>query len=92
MPKISRAVQANKQFPAVETSGCVARITFLDTLSPEIRELIEVAEGMHLHGLWRLLGQARLLASWHPKVQAAATVVSFPAGKRVVAAGKGGAA
>lgn len=75
-----------------EAPGLVARISFLDTLSPEIRKLIEIAESMHLHGQWQLLGQARLLASWYPKEQAVAVVLPFPARKRVIRARKGGAA
>lgn len=92
MPKTSSAVQANKQFPVIEASGCVARLAFLDTLSPEIRTLIELAESMHRHGQLELIGMARFLVSRHPKIQGTATVVRFPARKSVVRARKGGVA
>lgn len=92
MPKTSPAVQANKQFSALETSGRVARLAFLDTLSPEIRELIVVAESMHRHGQLELIGMARFLHGKYPKIPGAATVLPFPRSQRAARVRKGGAA
>ena len=92
MPKTSPADQVSKQFPTVETSGRVVRLAFLDTLSPEIRELIVLAESMHRHGQLELIGMATFLRGKYPKIPCAETVLTFPARKRAARARKGGAA
>lgn len=75
-----------------EAPANVARIAFLDMFSPEIREVIRLAEGMHRNAHFELIGAARFLVSRYPKIQGTATVVRFPARKRNTRARKGGAA
>lgn len=64
------AASASERQPLIAAENKVARLMPPDPLGDYLRELTALATAMSDEGRWQLIGQAKLLASTHPKAKA----------------------